>query len=182
MEIKEAITERRSVRKFKDTPVSEETIRQIVNLARFSPSWKNSQTVRYVAVYDPECKQRIAQDGVMQFEFNQKTIGRAPLLVLVTTVDGQSGYEKDGQPSTSKGSHWQSFDAGISAQTFCLAAHSVGVGTVILGIYDEKKVKEIAEIPEGQSVSALIAVGYPLDPEKKPAPPRKDVDDLLTIK
>ncbi len=49
-----------------------------------------------------------------------------------------------------------------------------------MGIYDEDKVKEILEIPEGQSVSALVALGYPA--EEPQAPKRKEVADLLTVR
>ena len=70
------------------------------------------------------------------------------------------------------------FDAGIAAQTFSLAAHSLGVGSVMMGIFDEKKIAEIIGLPEGQSVSCLLAFGYP---KFMPDPvPRKEVSDLLT--
>ena len=72
------------------------------------------------------------------------------------------------------------FDAGIAAQTFCLAAHEKGVGTVIMGIFDERKVAEVVEIPEGQQLAAIIAMGYPADGEVA-APPRKTAEQLLTI-
>ena len=72
------------------------------------------------------------------------------------------------------------FDAGIATQTFCLAAHAKGVGTVILGIFDDAKVGEIVGIPEGQTVAAVVAMGYPaFAPDM---PPRKSVDDLFTMR
>lgn len=74
--------------------------------------------------------------------------------------------------------HWQSFDAGIAAQTSCLAAHALGVASVILGIFDENKIKSICNLPENQDVMALIAIGYPLETEKE-APKRLDVNEML---
>ena len=71
------------------------------------------------------------------------------------------------------------FDAGIAAATFCLAAHDEGVGSVILGIFDEKKVAEIIGLPETQNVSALIPIGY--SDKELPAVPRKEVADLLSF-
>lgn len=173
----ENIKARRSIRKFTDQPVTVEDIEKIVEAARFAPSWKNTQTTRYIAVIDPEKKDQIANDAVLGFEFNKKTIGRAPALMVITTVNKRSGYERDGSFTTSKGTHWQSFDAGIATQTFCLAASEMGFGTVILGIYDEAAVKEILGIDENESVSALVPIGYPAaEPE---APARKEVDVLL---
>lgn len=176
----EMLKERRSVRKFKDQEVSKETLEKIVELASFAPSWKNTQTARYIAVVDADMKQKVIDDGVMGFEGNKRTIANAPVLIVQTTVDERAGYERDGSFSTTKGTHWQSYDAGIAGQTFCLAAHEEGLATVIMGIFDEEKVIEIVGVPEGQSVSALIALGYP-DEEPK-MPPRKSVEDLLTIK
>ncbi len=100
-------------------------------------------------------------------------------MVVVTTVDKRSGYERDGSFSTSKGTHWQSFDAGLSVQNFCLAAHEKGLGTVVLGIFEEEKVLDLLNIPDGESVSALIPIGYPDIQPTMPA--RKGTDILLRI-
>lgn len=176
----ECIKTRRSVRKFTDEMVSVDTVREIVELASYAPSWKNTQVIRYTLVEDPEIIAKIAAEGVMDFPLNQKTVSRAKQLMIVTKKDGICGYEKSGEFSTSKGSEWEMFDAGIATQTFCLAAHDKGVGTVILGIFDDAKVGEIVGIPDGQTVAAVVAMGYPaFAPEM---PPRKSVDDLLTVK
>lgn len=176
----ECIKTRRSVRKFTDEMVSVDTVREIVELASYAPSWKNTQVIRYTLVEDPEIIAKIAAEGVMDFPLNQKTVSRAKQLMIVTKKDGICGYEKSGEFSTSKGSEWEMFDASIATQTFCLAAHDKGVGTVILGIFDDAKVGEIVGIPDGQTVAAVVAMGYPaFAPEM---PPRKSVDDLLTVK
>ncbi|MDO5491744.1 MAG: nitroreductase family protein, partial [Bacillota bacterium] len=63
---------------------------------------------------------------------------------------------------------------------FCLAACNAGLGTVMMGIYNEAEVTEILKLPEGQIVSCLIALGYPaVGPD---APKRKDVDELLSFR
>ena len=72
------------------------------------------------------------------------------------------------------------FDAGIAAQTFCLAAHEKGLGTVIMGIFDENKVGEVVEIPEGQTLAAIIPVGFPADREVT-CPPRKEAETLISF-
>lgn len=70
------------------------------------------------------------------------------------------------------------FDAGIACQTFCLAAHNAGLGTVIMGIWDEDGITDLLKLPEDQELAALIAVGWPdINPE---APKRKSVNELLT--
>ena len=179
MEALQNIKGRRSIRQYKDTPVTAEQITQIVEAAKFAPTWKNSQTVRYHAVLDKALKDQIAAEGTLNFSKNGNNIRSAAALVVLTTVDGSAGYEPDGTPTTTKGSHWQSFDAGIACQTFCLAAHDMGLGTLIMGIFDEPKIKALLNLPEGESVSALIAVGYAdIAPE---APKRKETAEILDI-
>lgn len=175
----ELLTTRRSVRCFTEEPVSAETIAELVNAAAYAPSWKNTQTTRYTAVTDRTLIERIANECCAGFAHNQGIISGAPVLMVLTTVEGRSGFERDGAFSTPKGTHWQSFDAGIAAQTFCLAAHEKGLGTVMLGIFDEVKLAEILPIPEGQQVSVLIPLGYPA--EAPNAPRRKTAEELLTV-
>ena len=179
MTFQDCVRTRRSVRKYKADPVSDQVIRSLVEAASFAPSWKNTQTTRYLVIRDKALKSRIAQEAVSMFPGNQRIIEGAPAIVLVTTVTGRSGFERDGSFSTSKGTHWESFDAGIATQTFCLAAHDAGLGTVIMGIFDEAIAASVAQVPQGQKVSAILALGYP---DEEPAcPKRKSVDDLLTL-
>jgi nitroreductase len=180
MQIDECIKSRRSVRKYSDRDISNDTLSEIVDLARFSPSWKNTQVVRYHVIKNADIKEKIAQNCVLGFEFNAKTIVRCNALVIVSVVTKLSGYESDGSYSTSQGDRWEMFDAGIANQTFCLAAHSKGVGSVILGVFDENKIRQYLSLPENEQVTNLIALGYPLEAAKS-APPRKEVSELLEI-
>ena len=179
METLKALTERRSIRKYQDKPVTAEQIQEIIETAKYSPTWKNSQTVRYYAILDKALKDKIAEEGTLNFSKNGNNIRSAAALIVLATVDGIAGYEKDGSPTTAKGSHWQSFDAGIACQSVCLSAYDKGLGTLIMGIYDEAKIAELISLPEGQSISALIAIGYA--DEAPTAPKRKALDEILTI-
>lgn len=181
MDLITGIKERRSVRRFADKPVPRELITEIVEIARYAPSWKNTQIARYIVVDDPEKIAALANDKCTYgFEFNIKTIAKAPAVVLLTVVEGRSGFEKDGSFSTPKEDRWQTFDAGIAAQTFCLAAYEKGIGSVILGYFDDAEIKKVIPIPEGQQVGAIIPIGF-LPEGEVAAPPRKDVSALLTF-
>ncbi len=179
MNFTETLTGRRSIRKYSDQPVTKEQIEKIIELTRFAPTWKNSQTARFHVIMNPELKNRIAEEGTCNFSKNKLNIQSAPVLVIQTTVDGIAGYEKDGTFTTSKGTHWQSFDAGIACQTFCLTAYDLGLGTLIMGIFDEEKIKNILNLSEGESIAALIALGYPA--EQPNAPKRKELSDIMQI-
>lgn len=179
MNAKECIQGRRSIRKYKADAVPAEVLESIVETARFAPSWKNTQTARYHVVTNAALKEKIATDCVCGFTFNTKTLLNAPVLIVVSYVTGRCGYERDGSFTTSKEDRWEMFDAGIATQTFCLAAHEQGIGTCIMGIFDEEKIAEALNLPEGQKVGAVIAAGYAdIAPD---APPRKEVDALLTF-
>lgn len=178
MDAKTCIKTRRSVRKFTDEAVTNEQICELVELASYSPSWKNTQTARYIAITDSELKSRISKECCA--EFNQKNIDGAPVVIATLIVDKRSGYERDGSFSTVRNENWQAFDNGMAAQTLCLAAHDMGLGTVVMGLYDIEKASEILEVPEGQLLMALIAVGHPAD--EPVMPKRKSVEDLLTIR
>lgn len=177
MEAIACIKTRRSVRRFTGEPVSKELVGQIVEAAACAPSWKNTQIARYIVVTDEEKKNRLA-DCMLGFTANQKTAASAPALVAVTMITGRSGYERDGSFTTSQGTHWQSFDAGIATQTFCLAAHAYGLGTVVMGIFDEVAVAQVLDIPAGQQVAALLALGHPA--ENPAGPGRKQADVLVS--
>ena len=114
----------------------------------------------------------------MGFLLNQSNIEKAPLLLVQSVVKGRCGYERDGSFTTPKGDSWEMFDAGISAQTVCLAAHGEGLGTVIMGLYDEDLIAEMIGLPAEQRITSLIAMGYPA--ETPIMPKRKSVKDLLS--
>ena len=71
------------------------------------------------------------------------------------------------------------FDAGIAGEAFCLAAYEQGLGTVIMGLFDEAEAAKVLDLPEGRELVALIPIGYPA--ESPAAPKRKTVEDLLTF-
>ena len=84
-----------------------ELIAEIVEIARFAPSWKNTQIARYIVVDNPEKIAALASDKCTYgFEYNIKTIAKAPAVVLLTIVEGRSGFEKDGSFSTPKEDRW----------------------------------------------------------------------------
>ena len=179
MNAKECIETRRSIRKYKNEPIPASVLNEIVETAKFAPSWKNTQIARYHVVTNPELKEKIANDCVCGFTFNTKTLLQAPAIVVLSYVTKRCGYERDGSFSTSKEDRWEMFDAGVAAQTFCLAAHDKGIGTCIMGIFDEEKIAEVLNLPEGQKAGAVIAAGYA---DIAPVvPPRKDAETLLTI-
>lgn len=179
MTAKECILGRRSIRKFKADAVDHALLESIVETASYAPSWKHSQTIRYIAI-EGELKNTIGQTCTSTFPNNGRIIENAPLLIAVTVIKNRCGYERDGSFTTDRGDTWQMYDAGVASQTFCLAAYEAGIGTVIMGIFDRDKITSLLEIPDDRELVALIASGYP--DEEPAAPRRKAVADLLSYK
>ena len=179
MQTIDCITSRRSIRKFTDEAVSHEDLEKVIAAAAYAPSWKNTQIVRYIAIESPELKAKIAKECTTGFTYNAGTMESAPMLIAVTVLKGRCGYERDGSFTTSRKDTWQMFDAGIASQTFCLAAHEYGLGTVIMGIFDDS-LSDVLEIPEDRELVNIICIGHPA--EAPEAPKRKSVGDLISYK
>lgn len=179
MTANECIRGRRSIRQFTDKPVPHDVLESIVETASYAPSWKHTQITRYIAV-EGSLKDKIADECTSAYAKNGEIIKNAPLLIAVTFIKNRSGFERDGSFSTPKEDGWQMFDTGIATEAFCLAAYEQGLGTVILGIFDEAKAASLLEVPEDRELVALIPVGYPA--EEPVAPRRKPVEELLSYK
>ncbi|MCM1044601.1 MAG: nitroreductase family protein [Candidatus Gastranaerophilales bacterium] len=175
---KECITGRRSIRKFTEQPVPHEILADIVATASYAPSWKHSQITRYIAV-EGETKEKLSH-CTSAFPGNGAIIQSAPMVVAVTIIKGRSGYERDGSFTTGRGDSWQMFDAGVASEAFCLAAYEQGLGTVIMGIFDQEEASLLLDIPDDRDLIALIPIGYPA--EDPVAPKRKTVEELLSYK
>lgn len=177
MDTLETIKSRRSIRKYKEDNIPEEILEEVIQAAIYSPSWKNTQITRYIAIENQELKNKIASEYVPAF--NKQAVMTAPVLLALTVIKNRSGYERDGSFSTEKGNGWQMYDCGIASQTLCLAAHTYGLGTVIMGVFDCDEISKLLHVPQEQELTVLIAIGYPdIEPVM---PKRKTVQDVLTI-
>lgn len=177
MTAKDCIVGRRSIRKFKSDAVSHELLSEIVETASYAPSWKHTQITRYIAV-EGALKDKIAKECTSMYPPNGDIIAAAPVLMAVTIIKNRSGYERDGSFSTPRGDGWQMYDAGIASQSLCLAAYEQGLGSVILGLFDQSAAETLLQLPEDRELAALIPIGYPN--ETPAAPRRKSVEELLS--
>ncbi len=181
MDAVDLIKGRRSVRNFKDVKVSRDLIKEIVDLSRFAPSWTNAQIARYYVIDKDDMLEWIKDNALYGFKHNVDILSKATGAVVLCFEKGRSGnLEKYGiVDSYSDFNTWEEFDSGIACQTFCLAAHSKGVGTCIFGVIDKQSLADFISLPDTQRISALIVYGYP--DENKDAKARKAVDDILVF-
>ncbi len=160
-----AIQERRSVFRFKPDEVSQNKIDAILEGARWAPSFLNSQPWNIVVVRDKEIKRKLRELAVT---ITSVGIEEAPV-VFVVTVDA----EKD--------RHHYVEDGAAVTQNMALVAHSLGLGSFWVGVFDvsgdrlssEEKIKEILKIPKQHRVISLLPVGVPsavFSKDRKPRP------------
>ena len=170
------LKERRSVRKYEATDVPQDILDQILEAVRWSPSWANTQCWEIVVIKDHEIKTKL-QETVGPKNPATKAIVNAPVLLAICGRQNSSGYY-NGAASTRLGD-WLMFDLGIATQSLCLAAHNLGLGTVIVGLFDHDRAKTILNVPDGFELVALIPLGYPA---KISSPPnRKEIKEFTHI-
>ncbi len=157
METLKCIETRRSIRKYTDRPLERDLIEKLVFEAQNAPTWKNSQTTRFTAITDRPVLDEIC---TALPSFNSAIVGHCPLLIAVSAVTKRSGFERDGTPTTILGEAYTYFDCGATVQTLCLAANDMGLGTVILGIFEPVKIKSLLNIPDSEDLVVLVACGY----------------------
>jgi len=159
VETLEAIKSRRSIRKYKTTPVDDKTLELVLEAARWAPSWANTQCSRFIVVRDTKTKSELA-NTLSKSNPALDAVRNAPAVVVACAEMGKAGYIK-GELVSDKGDWWYMFDVALAMQNLVLAAHSLGLGTVYIGWFDAKKVASILEVPEGYCVVTMTPLGYP---------------------
>ena len=155
----EMLVQRQSVRGYSDMPVEPEKLARCLEAARMAPSACNSQPWKFIVVDNPQLKDKIAgltSSGPL-IPMNHFT-AQAPLLVVIVR-ESPNFTSKIG--TLLKDKPYTLMDIGIVALQFCLQATAEGLGTCILGWFNEKKVKEALNIPKSKRAELIITVGYP---------------------
>lgn len=163
----EVLKTRRSIRKYGTREVSRELIEKVLEAVQWSQSWANTQCWETVVIRELSQKQKL-QETLLPKNPAAKAIVEAPVLLALCAKLKSSGYYSD--QVTTKFGDWFMFDLGIATQSLCLCAHSLGLGTVVVGLFDHDKAKQALKVPDGYEVVTLIPLGYPA---KSPSPPKR---------
>jgi len=172
----ELVAGRRSIRKYKNAPVEPEKLARCIEAARLAPSACNSQPWKYIAVTDTSVRDRLAAEAFNGIYKATQFAAAAPVIVAVAADKGNFTARIG---NFVRHTSFYLIDIGISAENFCLQAAEEGLGTCMIGWFDEKKAARVLGVPAGVKLELLIAVGYP---DEAPAPrPRKTVDEMSTF-
>jgi nitroreductase len=184
MDVFEAIKNRRSIRHYKSDPVDDNMVQAVLEAAHWAPSWGNNQCWRFVVVRDSKIKAEIAGTLTKVKVDNEwvenaacNAIKQAPVLIVVCAEKGKAGFDADGTPVTDKADYWFMFDIALAVENLVLAAHALGLGTVILGGFDVAKVTKIIDVPENCAIVTMTPLGVP--DHKGQVSPRKKLSEVL---
>jgi nitroreductase len=164
MDVFTAISQRSSVRAYKDTDTGEEKLKKILEAARLSPSSSNRQEWKFIVVKNKETRKKLANAA-----FGQSFIGEAPVVIVACSTESKS-IMACGQPA-------YTVDISIACAFMILQAYELGLGMCWIGVFKEDKVKKILKIPEHVRVVAMTPLGYPnQSPSQKF---RKSLDQIV---
>lgn len=160
MDVLEAVKGRRSVRRYKGTPLPSSFLSTLEDSLIEAPSAGNLQSRRFYFIFRDETKK-----GIARAAYHQDFIHDAPLVVACcANLDIADHYGERGS------SLYCLQDVAASVQNLMLVAYSLGLGTVWVGAFDEKEVGKILNLKDGIRPVAIVPVGYP---DENPPPPER---------
>jgi len=160
----EVLTSRRSIRSYDATKkISEAEVRELLLATQEAPSWANQQPSKYYVAISPE-KLAAVQDMVGG---NKDRIINAPVLIVSTYERGKSGFFR-GNSTNEVGDGWGAYDNGLSNCYLIMKARAMGFDTLIMGMRDADKLRQLFSIPENETVMAVIALGYRTENPRHP--------------
>ena len=149
MDVFKAIEARRSVRRYKATPLPEAKLQKVLEAARLSPSAHNAQDRQFIVVKNSAKRKLLAEAA------DQPFIAESPVVIVAVGLAPQRVLPC-GVPN-------YAVDLAIAVDHITLAAVELGLGTCWIGAFSQEDVKKILEIPENCKVVALLPLGIPAD-------------------
>lgn len=171
MTYKELLLKRQSDRKYEERAVENDKLEACLEAARLSPSACNSQPWTFVVVNEAEVLQQMRK-ATADMALN-RFIHQVPVIVAVVL---EKANFTSSIGSVIKDKEYTLLDLGIAANNFCMQATELGLGTCMIGWFDEKKVKQILNVPTAKRIPLLIAVGYSAAATRKKI--RKPIDKI----
>lgn len=170
----EIINNRQSVRSYLPDPVERDKLQRCLEAVRLAPSACNAQPWKFIIIDEPKLKYDVAQATSSRLlGMNHFTL-QAPLLIVVV-IERANFTSAMGQMI--KNREFPLIDLGIAVENFCLQATAEGLGTCILGWFDEPKVKRLLSIPRQKRVGLIVTLGYSSNKEIR-TKKRKAIEEI----
>jgi nitroreductase len=175
MSFQQLMNHRQSVRKYQDKLVEKGKMEKLIEAVHLAPSASNSQPWKVIIVNEPDLKNRVAKASFNKaISFNKFTV-QAPVIAVFVMEKAKPITQIGG---SIKNKEFPQYDIGIAAGYFCLQATELGLGTCMIGWFNEKKIQKILKIPKKRKIGLLITLGYPPDDYKLRKKIRKPVDEI----
>lgn len=172
--ILDIIKSRQSDRKYSDKPVEKEKIDRIIEAGRMSPSACNAQPWKFIIVDNTELLQKLSVAASAKLLGMNSFVNQAPLQIIIVR-ESPNFSSKVG--ATLKNKDYSLIDIGIASENICLQAKAEGLGSCMIGWFDEKEVRKILSIPSSKRVELIITIGYSISEtrEKRRKPPEETI-------
>lgn len=159
MDVYEAVTRRRSVRRFKDTPVAYSILERCVDAARLAPTAKNSQLGEYIVVDDERLLPRVLDAVTVWAGVPRPGVGwsleHRPRAYIVTLIN--TGLEAE----RGAGKRNADYDAALAVENMVLVAEEQGLASCIITSFSREELKQALNIPDRYEIVILLALGFP---------------------
>jgi len=163
-EMLELIVRRQSDRKYSDKPVEREKLDRIIEAGRMAPSACNAQPWKFIVVNEPELLLKIAEAASAKLIGMNSFVGQAPLMIIVLREQPNFTSKVGG---TIKNKDYSLIDIGIASENICLQAEAEGLGSCMIGWFDERMLRKILGIPRSKRVELIITLGYSLSEKRE---------------
>jgi len=160
MTFNELIQKRQSVRRYAGTVVEPEKLTQCIEAARLAPSASNSQPWKFIVVDSEPLRTEVAKATFSDIKLINKYTLQAPVIVVIV-IEKAKWFTRLAMQVKKK--EWPLIDIGIAAEHFCLQATELGLGTCMIGWFEEAKLKTLLNIPPDKSIGLVISLGYAVD-------------------
>lgn len=174
MDFLNLVSRRQSVRNYSSQKVEDEKINRCIEAVRLAPSACNAQPWKFIIIDDPELKLKVAAASESKVLGFNKFTQDCPVIIAVVrespNITSKLGMIIKGKP-------YPIMDIGIAVSHFCLQATAEGLGTCIIGWFNEKRIKKLLGIPKFKRLDLLISVGYAAD-EKIIMKQRKSTEQM----
>ena len=170
------IRKRQSDRAYITKSIEKEKLERIIEAARLAPSACNAQPWKFIVVDNPELKNKIADCTSSTVLGLNHFTKQAPIHIVI--VEEKANFTSSAG-SLIKNKTFPLIDIGIAAENICLQATAEGLGSCMIGWFDETKVKKLLNIPKSKRVPLIITIGYPEKETREKR--RKDSNEVISF-
>jgi nitroreductase len=162
MDFFEAVTNRRSIRTYKNQPLTPDLLNKVLDAGIAAPSAGNAQPWAFVVAEQENTRQALAKAA-----YGQKSLTEA-FAVIVVCADEKAAEDAYGPRGKTLYCYQ---DTAAAVENMLLAACALGLGTCWVGAFREEEVRKVIRCPEHIRPVAMVPLGYPA--ESPPARPRR---------